>query len=749
MSKPNLPTCKLDDESCNTLFTSVIEKLKIENPTFFYPIYKKLVDENATSEELKNLVLDSKYKCKEIIEKIIDSDDDDVFSTDEEDIETDDELLNEETMSNKSDNQNDNQSDTNSIKSNEEDNETQNETQNEIQNETILDKEVKDTPIEDDENNEEDYIDAYDNYDDKEVEEAINNTYLATAIIERMNKSTNEKTQREEVIHIKKTALLDPLKVMQDEYVIPGRLQNKTMNDEALKNTTSKLNSYNNCGHVESLFLYLGNKLVETGKCPSFPYYYGCINGEDPNYHHNITDEYETVSRTKWFKDRVKNDFDLLIIEDNDDIEDDENQSRKIRRPSSCISDNDESDNESDFKFSDDDEDDDDDDDKTKFSIDDEPEEPEEKKTIDVSADSVIDAIDTQLDTINKTIEETELSNNEENQDEILPKIVDVSFIKGIDDEDFEFSIDINDNDNDNNNDNDTTLEGGNVKEEDQTEDKTEDKTEDQSEDQSENNSDIEDFIEELSDIDEDNLSITDFEDKPGSLYYVKCEKMPVSLSLMEKLDDTLDNMLDNDYSMSETEWFGMFFQVAFGLAVAQKYFNFVHNDLHSSNVMFKKTLLKYLYFQVNNQYYRIPTYGKITKIIDFARGTFKLGDRWVFSDQFKEDGDASGQYDYPVDGSLKNCEHKPNPSFDLVRLGTTVIQRLEDAPKVREFVEQITLDDFENSLCYDEDTFELYVDIAHHCHNAIPIEVMMRKEFKLFKINKQNIPKGQYVFKY
>ena len=92
---------------------------------------------------------------------------------------------------------------------------------------------------------------------------------------------------------------------------------------------------------------------------------------------------------------------------------------------------------------------------------------------------------------------------------------------------------------------------------------------------------------------------------------------------------------------------------------------------------------------------------------------------------------------------------HKPNPSFDLVRLGTTVIQRLEDAPKVREFVEQITLDDNENSLCYDEDTFELYVDIAHNCHNAIPIEVMMRKEFKIFKINKQNVPKGQYVFKY
>ena len=270
------------------------------------------------------------------------------------------------------------------------------------------------------------------------------------------------------------------------------------------------------------------------------------------------------------------------------------------------------------------------------------------------------------IETIKK---ENEISNNEENQDEILPKIVDVSFIKVLMIK-IEYSIDINDND--------TTLKGGNIKEEDKMKIKLMNKLKTIPK----TIVMIDDFIEELSDIDEDNLSITDFEDKPGSLYYVKCEKMPVSLSLMEKLDDTLDNMLDDDYNMSETEWFGMFFQVAFGLSVAQKYFNFVHNDLHSSNVMFKKTLLKYLYFQVNNQYYRIPTYGKITKIIDFARGTFKLGDRWVFSDQFKEDGDASGQYDYPVDGSLKNCEHKPNPSFDLVRLGTTVIQRLDDYQK-------------------------------------------------------------------
>ena len=706
MSNSNIPTCKLPDEECNILFNSIVDKLKIENPTFFYPIYKKIVgNESTSSEELKNIILDSKYKCKKIIEKIIDSDDDDeVFSSDDEEMS---ELDNEEETDNNK-------------------NITNEDTDKTILN--VLNETIQDIPLENEDNIVNTDILDYDDYNDKEIEEAINNTFLATAIIEKINKQTGEKECKEEIIHIKKTALLDPLRVMQDEFVIPAKIQNKNLDDDTLKNTNSKLNSYNNCGHVESLFLYLGNKLVETGKCPSFPYYYGCINGEDPNYHHNITDEYESISRTKWFKDRIKNDFDLLIIEDDDS--DCETENKNIRRPSNC----------------------------SEFNIDSDSETKTETK-------------ESEKETETETETETKESENENEKE------IDLTFIKDIDNDDFNLDIDLlNETETPTETSTETPIETptetsteeqskkqskeqseeqseeqiGGTNEKDTNDDESESEKSDTDEDNSdEETDDDDDFIEELSDIDEDNLSITDFEDKPGSLYYVKCEKMPVSLSLMEKLDETLDNMLDDDYNMSETEWFGMFFQVAFGLAVAQKYFNFVHNDLHSSNIMFKKTLLKYLYFQVNNQYYRIPTYGKITKIIDFARGTFKLGDRWVFSDQFKEDGDAFGQYDYPVDGSLKNCEHKPNPSFDLVRLGTTVIQRLDELPKVREFVEQITLDDYENSVCYDEDTFELYVDIAHNCHKAIPIEVMERPEFKKFKINKQNVPKGQYVFKY
>ena len=52
---------------------------------YIYYFYKKLVNNDTTQpEELQNFVLDSKYKCKEILEKLVDSDDEDVFDTDDE-----------------------------------------------------------------------------------------------------------------------------------------------------------------------------------------------------------------------------------------------------------------------------------------------------------------------------------------------------------------------------------------------------------------------------------------------------------------------------------------------------------------------------------------------------------------------------------------------------------------------------------------------------------------------------------------
>ena len=781
MSKLNIPVCKLNDDECNTLLSSVVEKLKIENPQFYSPIYKKILDENQ--ELSNNIIFDSKFKCKQILNKIVD-DDSDEYITDYEDNDNDDQ---EPSDSNTNTNS---ESNIDTEQNNESRNIAEINTQEDLDNILNNDADLDLNGVLADES-EPEIVES-----DREFEEAVQNTYLATALIERVNKNTGEKIIKEEEIHIKKTPLLEPLKVMKDEFVIPARIQNKNLNDQTLKDTMNKINSYNNSGHVESLFLYLGNKLVESGKCPSFPYYYGCVNGDDPNYHHNITDEYEMVSRTRWFRQRVKNDFDLIIVEGDEVDETREEMENNFKlSPNSKLpmllkkqreSKGDGEGEDGDFDIealkkyfkdneSDTDEDNDEDNDKSEGA-----ERETEEEEIDelIENDSQIDKADEEIDITNGNVPIIKLNNNLLNTetntetdanttvdkltttlsiddlgstlDDILDEInnktetgncKDTSFITDLADENLE--IDLTENDNQDNDNQDNT-------ESNEQTDHLESLLEQQK--QTGGNNGIgsdDDMFDELSDIDPDNLSMSEFDINNNNLYFIKCDKMPVSLCLMEKLDQTLDDILDDGYNMSENEWFSVFFQTAFGLAIAQKYFNFVHNDLHSSNIMFKATPAKYLFYKIGNQHYKIPTYGRVTKIIDFARGTFKLGDRWIFSDQFKEDGDACGQYDYPIDGSLENCEHKPNPSFDLVRLGTTVIHRLENVPNIREFVETITRDDYNNSVCYEEDTFQLYIDIAHNCHNAVPIDVLGWSVFDRFKIAKEKIPKGVYIFGY
>jgi hypothetical protein len=761
MSKLNIPVCNLNEEECNTLFESVVEKLNIQNPKFYYPIYNKIVD-NASSQH--GLVFDSKFKVKQILAKVMDSD--------SEEYETDDENINDQPVFNLEGG--------NSL-SLEEDvdiNDDHNleeilNTQQDINLENSINK---------------GHGDGIDIDDDLEIEEAISNIFTATALVERVNKTTGEKVIKEEKIHIKKSPLLEPLKILKDEFVIPARLQNRNLTDDTLRNTNSKIDSYNNSAHVEALFLYLGNKLVESGRCPSFPYYYGCINGEDPNYHHDITDEYDMVSRTRWFRNRIKSDFDLLILEGDELDEAQREMDANMRKPLSYTQyDRNGKHSLGSGNSSHDEEDSDQDGSESQGS--------ESQEEIEEECDDIEQTLEF-LDK-NDTTNDSPITHNQSIQSiELLEPIPNRNIEN---EEDFEKEDITDDKQEKQNNTNiisidqiDSTLENiladmnmeldnnrkynqqynGKVDEKDGFIQNMDDEDLDihnnleyLGEEYTVNNQNKNgggeqigevittldnDLIEVLSDVDKENLTMSDFEDNSANnQYYLKCAQIPVNLCLMEKLDQTLDNLLDDGYTMSENEWFSIFFQTAFGLAIAQKYFNFVHNDLHSSNIMFKSTELKFLYFQIGYQVYKVPTFGKITKIIDFARGTFKLGDRWVFSDQFKEDGDAWGQYDYPTDGTLKNCEHKPNPSFDLVRLATTVIQRLDDVPNIRHFVEDITKDDYDNSLCYEEDTFQLYIDIAHNAHNAVPINVLSRPEFERFKVSRERVPKGIYVFKY
>jgi hypothetical protein len=118
-----------------------------------------------------------------------------------------------------------------------------------------------------------------------------------------------------------------------------------------------------------------------------------------------------------------------------------------------------------------------------------------------------------------------------------------------------------------------------------------------------------------------DNISIKSFnsdisfDDSLKYLYYITVNKFPVQLVCLEKLEATLDNLIENGYDICEKEWKSILFQICFGLSVAQKNYEFVHNDLHSSNIMFKETTDEFIYFRYKNKVFlKYLHMEKITK---------------------------------------------------------------------------------------------------------------------------------------
>ena len=145
----------------------------------------------------------------------------------------------------------------------------------------------------------------------------------------------------------------------------------------------------------------------------------------------------------------------------------------------------------------------------------------------------------------------------------------------------------------------------------------------------------------------------------------------------MEKCENTLDSLFTSEELNEDnldTEGASMLFQLVASLIAYQQAFQFTHNDLHTNNIVWNYTQAKYIFYKIGGNYYRVPTYGRIYKIIDFGRAIYHFQDKRYCSDSFSyPDGDASTQY---------NCEPylipekpiiEPNPSFDLCRLACSI----------------------------------------------------------------------------
>jgi len=259
---------------------------------------------------------------------------------------------------------------------------------------------------------------------------------------------------------------------------------------------------------------------------------------------------------------------------------------------------------------------------------------------------------------------------------------------------------------------------------------------------------------------------------------YSEISKFPVMMLGLEKNEGTMDALLD-DYSLVgcapdspewELHWSAWVFQVLAALSVAQSLIGFTHNDLHTNNIVWITTQDEFLYYtKQSGEVFKVPTYGKIFRIIDFGRAIFTINSQLFFSDDFKAGNDADGQYCFKPLHPRPVVDIPPNPSFDLSRLAVSLFDSLfPDHPPAKEGGVELSsepgltveetisplynvlwswmIDDDGRNVLVDPSgeerfpDFDLYKHIAANVHGAIPSQQFSNPAFDRFQVASSEI---------
>jgi hypothetical protein len=233
----------------------------------------------------------------------------------------------------------------------------------------------------------------------------------------------------------------------------------------------------------------------------------------------------------------------------------------------------------------------------------------------------------------------------------------------------------------------------------------------------------------------------------------------PVEVIALERCKQTLDDLMVED-ALSDEEWEAALMQIVLTLATYQKAFAFTHNDLHTNNIMFNETDKKFIYYLFNKKFYKVPTFGRIFKIIDFGRAIYRFNSKLVCSDSFHKSGDAATQYNCEPYYNDKKPLVEPNYSFDLCRLGCSLfdffiddIDNVEAECKKSRLVALVVdwiTDDNGRNILYKQSgidrypDFKLYKMIARTVHNKVPSQQLLKHAiFTQYEIPQKSVKKS------
>jgi hypothetical protein len=233
--------------------------------------------------------------------------------------------------------------------------------------------------------------------------------------------------------------------------------------------------------------------------------------------------------------------------------------------------------------------------------------------------------------------------------------------------------------------------------------------------------------------------SIFDEEDETMFSYL---KDFPVQLIFQEKCKGTMDELI-MQRKLKDDTFIEALLQVVLLLATYQKVFDFTHNDLHTNNIMYVETNKEFLYYRIDGVCYKVPTNGRIFKLIDFGRAIYRFGGKTFCSDSFAPNGDASTQYNCEPYFNENKPRIEPNPSFDLCRLGCSLYDYVcrdnEIKTPLQKLVDSWCNDDHGKSVLYKPSgqerypDFKLYKMIARTVNNLVPKEQLKLDIFKKY----------------
>jgi len=240
---------------------------------------------------------------------------------------------------------------------------------------------------------------------------------------------------------------------------------------------------------------------------------------------------------------------------------------------------------------------------------------------------------------------------------------------------------------------------------------------------------------------------------------FIKIQSFPIQVVALEQCEQTLDAFITS-CRISDEEYGSIVAQIIMILITYQKVFGLTHNDLHTNNIMYVKTDRQYVFYKHDGRHYKVPTFGKVYKIIDYGRAIYKFRGTLLCSDSYHPKGDAATQYNFEPYFDSNKARVEPNFSFDLCRLGCALYDMLMDGlddeeSKKSPIVEIMTgwcLDDKGRNILYKNNgeerypDFKLYKMIARTVHNHMPCDEIKNSYFEKYHISKKKINKQKVM---